>query len=149
MNRNELATQIFREIGIIQERVDAILKNNLPSDLPPAQFKLLNHLMYTTNRDETASDLAKNSHISLSAMSQIIKQLLKKQYIRLDIRDYDARKKTITITEQGRQIHQQSLENLSPKTKHFASLLKLADAQHLFESLRHFRQLFEEQSDTF
>jgi hypothetical protein len=58
MNQIERTIAVFREIGIIQERMDAILKDRLPTDLPPTQYKLLNHHIFTTNNSETASAIA-------------------------------------------------------------------------------------------
>jgi DNA-binding MarR family transcriptional regulator len=135
---------IFREIGIIQERIDAILKVRLPADLPPSQFKLLNHLIFTTNANETASEIARNSHVSLSAMSQVIRQLTKKNFVELQIRRQDARKKTIVITEQGRSAHQQASELVDIGIKSFSEKFKLNDIQRLYELSHQFRLCFEE-----
>jgi DNA-binding MarR family transcriptional regulator len=135
---------IFREIGIIQERIDAILKVRLPADLPPSQFKLLNHLIFTTNANETASEIARNSHVSLSAMSQVIRQLTKKNFVELQIRRQDARKKTIVITDQGRSAHQQASELVDIGIKSFSEKFKLNDIQRLYELSHQFRLCFEE-----
>jgi DNA-binding MarR family transcriptional regulator len=135
---------IFREIGIIQERMDAILKVRLPIDLPPTQFKLLNHLIFTTNTSETASEIAHNSHVSLSAMSQVIRQLTKKGFVQLHTRSQDARKKTIVITEQGRDAHQQASAQIDIGIKSFSKKFKLADMQQLYELSHQFRLCFED-----
>ncbi|WP_432452241.1 MULTISPECIES: MarR family winged helix-turn-helix transcriptional regulator [unclassified Agarivorans] len=140
----QLITATFREIAIIHERMEIILKENLPSELPTSQFKLLNHLIYTTNSQETASQLAKNSHVSLSAMSQIIKQLSNKGYVSLQIRDHDARKKTILITEQGRIAHQNALTQIDIVLKSFAPNFSLVDIQQLFKLINQFRREFEQ-----
>ncbi len=143
MNRVKLTTVIFREVGIIQERMDDILKRNFPPELPPSQFKLLNHLIYTTNTDETASDLAHNSHVSLPAMSQVIKQLNNKGYIALQTRSGDARKKTISITEQGRTAHYKAVKQIDIDIKTFAAKFSLSDMQQLYALSHQFRLNFE------
>ncbi|MEH6559575.1 MAG: MarR family transcriptional regulator [Oceanicoccus sp.] len=143
MNKAKLTTAIFREIGIIHERMDAILKVNLPAELPTTQFKVLNHLTYTKNTDETASELANNSHVSLSAMSQVIKQLTNKGFVELKTRSQDARKKTIIITEQGRSAHQNAIANIDINIKGFSSKLNQADMQKLYKLSNQFRLCFE------
>jgi len=144
MNKTKLTTAIFREMGIINERMDAILKVNLPSELPAAQFKLLNHLMYTTNTDETASELASNSHVSLSAMSQVIKQLSNKGFVELKTRSQDARKKTIIITELGCSAHQNAIANIDIDIKGFSDKLNQSDMRQLYSLCNKFRLCFED-----
>lgn len=146
MNKTKLATAIFREIGIIHERMDAILRDKLPAELPAAQFKLLNHLLYTSNTNETATELATNFHVSLSAMSQIIKQLNKKGFVDLQTRRQDARKKTITITELGRCAHQNALTKIDLDIKHFSNKFRQIDMQQLLELSHQFRVYFEDQT---
>ena len=143
MNRVELTTAIFREVAIIQERMDVILKNNLPPELPRSQFTLLNHLIYTTNIDETSSDLANNFQVSLSAMSQVIKQLRNKGYIVLQIRSADARKKSIIITDEGRTAHSEAMKNIDIDIKSFSAKFSLKDMQQLYELSHQYRILFE------
>ena len=148
MNRLELTGAIFREVGIIQERLDFLLKENLPQNLPPVQFKLLNHLIYTTNTDETVSELADNSHVSLSAMSQIIKQLIKKGYVKLHTRNQDARKKTIEITSQGREAHNLARQLVAMDIQPLANEFTLAFLGSLHASLHQYRIQFEQSVST-
>jgi len=143
MNRLEQVTAIFREFGIVQERAEAILKNKLPAHLPSAQFKLLNHLIYTTNQNETASDLAANSHVSLSAMSQVIKQLRLKGYIELQLQEYDTRKKKITITEAGHQAHGDAITGLDADFEGLAKSFSSDDLATLYRLSKQFRCEFE------
>ncbi len=144
MNRLELTSAIFREIGIIQERVDFLLKQNLPQNLPPTQFKVLNHLIYTTNTDETVSELASNSHVSLPAMSQIIKQLINKGFVKLHVRTQDARKKTIEITKKGRNAHDQARQQVAVDIQPLANEFKLNELNTLHQSLHQYRIHFEQ-----
>ena len=146
MEQPQLTTMIFREITIIHERMDMVLKQNLPVDLPASQFKLLNHLVYSTNPNETSSDLAKIFHVSLSAMSQIIKQLTNKGYISLQVRDHDARQKKIIITEQGRIAHEHATALVYIDLESFASNFEQGDMQQLFNLINHFRLVFEQHS---
>ena len=143
MNRLEQVTAIFREFGIVQERVDAILKKQLPAHLPTAQFKLLNHLIYTTNQNETASDIAANSHVSLSAMSQVIKQVRLKGYIELQPQEHDSRKKKITITDAGHQVHQEAIMSLDTNLEGLANSFNSDDLATLYRLSKQFRCEFE------
>ncbi|GAB1268110.1 hypothetical protein NBRC116493_13630 [Aurantivibrio infirmus] len=143
MNRPELSSAIFREIGIIQERVDFMLKKNLPENLPPVQFKVLNHLIYTTNKNETVSELANNSRVSLSAMSQIIKQLIAKGFVKLHVRSQDARQKTIEITNQGRKAHDKARKLVAVDMKPLVNAFTLDFLESLHSSLHEYRIQFE------
>ena len=143
MNQLEKITAIFREFGIVQERVDAIFKNKLPAHLPTAQFKLLNHLIYTTNKNETASEIATNSHVSLSAMSQVIRQVRLKGYLQLRPQEHDTRKKEILITEAGRQVHQEALISLDSNLEGFANRFSSDDLEKLYLLINQFRCEFE------
>jgi len=144
MNRLELTSAILREIAIIQERVDFLLKQNLPQNLPPTQFKVLNHLIYTTNTDETVSELASNFHVSLPAMSQVIKQLINKGFVKLHSSTQDARKKTIEITSQGRNAHAQARQHVAVDIKPLANEFKLEFLQSMHDSLHKYRIQFEQ-----
>jgi DNA-binding MarR family transcriptional regulator len=110
MDQFNITAVIFREVSVMQERMHAILKDRLPADLPPKQFSLLNHFVFTTNANETAREITHNVHASLSAMSQVIGQLTKKGFVHLHARSQGARKKTIVLTEQGNDAHQKASE---------------------------------------
>jgi DNA-binding MarR family transcriptional regulator len=144
MSRLELTTSVFREFGIIQERVEAIFKGRLPADLPAAQFKLLNHLIYTTNQHEAVSDLAKHSHVSLPAMSQVIKQLRTKGYVELKEHREDTRKKTVLITKAGRLSHNNALKSIDINLEEFSKKFSIKDMQKLYELSHKFRCTFED-----
>lgn len=144
MSRLELTTSVFREFGIIQERVEAIFKGRLPADLPSAQFKLLNHLIYTTNQHEAVSDLAKHSHVSLPAMSQVIKQLRTKGYVELKEHREDTRKKTVLITKAGRLSHNNALKSIDINLEEFSKKFSIKDMQKLYELSHKFRCTFED-----
>ena len=148
MNRLELVLATFREFGIVQERVDAIFKKKLPTDLPTAQFKLLNHLVNTTNKDEMVSDIAKNSHVTLSAMSQVIKQAKKNGLVNLVSQQQDARKKSVVLTEQGRRAHQSALEHFDIDLKALADNFSAAQLEQLYRLSNQFRTVFEQQNPT-
>jgi DNA-binding MarR family transcriptional regulator len=124
--------------------VEAILKGRLPADLPNAQFKLLNHLMYTTNQHETVSDLAKNSHVSLPAMSQVIKQLKKKGYVELQEHREDTRKKIVLITQEGRFSHNNALQSIDVNLEEFSKKISIQDMQTLYALSHKFRCIFED-----
>ncbi|WP_354625759.1 MarR family transcriptional regulator [Psychromonas sp. MME2] len=143
MNKNQLTTAVLREIAIIHEKMDTHLKQKLPVNLPPSQFKLLNHLIYSTNTNESSSELAALFHVSLSAMSQIVKQLIHKGYVSLQVRDHDARQKKIIITEQGRLAHEHATGLIYFDLNRFASKFNQADMQQLFSLIHHFRLEFE------
>jgi len=144
MEQAQLTTTILREIAIIHERMEMVLKQNLPADLPTSQFKLLNHLVYSTNANKTSSELADVFHVSLSAMSQIIKQLTNKGYISLQVREHDARQKKITITKQGRIAHEHATELIYIDLKSVASNFEHDDMQQLFNLVQRFRLVFEQ-----
>ena len=144
MDSMTLTAAIFRELGIIQERVDAILKARLPADLPTSQFKLVNHLIFTTNTDETASEIAHNFHVSLSAMSQIIKQLRQKGFVDVHLRKQDARKKTLFITDLGRSAHQQAVGDIDIDISGFSKKFSLTELQQLYALNKQFCLSFEE-----
>jgi DNA-binding MarR family transcriptional regulator len=148
MNPLELVLATFREFGIVQERVDAIFKLKLPAELPTAQFKLLNHLINTRNKDEMVSDIAKNSHVTVSAMSQVIKQAKKNGLVQLVSQQQDARKKSVVITDQGQNAHQLALQNFDIDLKALADNFSAAQLEQLYQLSNQFRTVFEEQNPT-
>jgi DNA-binding MarR family transcriptional regulator len=148
MNPIEMVMATFREFGIVQERVDAIFKQKLPVDLPTVQFKLLNHLISTSNKDEMVSDIAKNSHVTLSAMSQVIKQARKNGFVELISQEQDARKKSVVITDQGRSTYQCALESFDIDLKGLADNFSVEELQQLYELSNRFRIIFEKQNPT-
>ena len=124
--------------------MEAIFKGRLPADLPSAQFKLLNHLIYTTNQHEAVSDLAKHSHVSLPAMSQVIKQLRTKGYVELKEHREDTRKKTVLITKAGRLSHNNALKSIDINLEEFSKKFSIKDMQKLYELSHKFRCTFED-----
>jgi len=76
-------------------------------------------------------------------MSQVIKQLTIKGFIKLQTRSQDARKKTITITDAGHAAYSNALSKIDVDVKAFAAKFSLADMQHLYELSGRFRRIFE------
>ena len=144
--RIELFARIFRDIGIVQERMDAVAKKRLPNDLPLAQYKLLDHLVYTLNRNETCADIARNSHVTKAAMSQIIKRLLEKGFVELRENPTDRRIKALSITQSGRAIHQLAQAAILPAIKPLSQTLSLTELEQTFNCVHQFRLQFESQT---
>lgn len=143
--RIESLFSIFRDIGICRERLDAMLTARLPANLPLLQYRLLNHLIMTTNRNETASEIARNSHVTRGAMSQIIARLQEKGFVEQREHPDDRRVKTIHVTRVGKAAHDEGSRNLGD-LRTFANGVPLAQLEQLQAALREFRLVFEKET---
>jgi DNA-binding MarR family transcriptional regulator len=101
-------------------------------------------LIHTTNQHETVGDIAKHSHVSLPAMSQVIKQLKTKGYVELEEHRQDSRKKTVLITKAGRLSHNNALESIDVNLEEFSKKFSMQDMQKLYELSHIFRCTFED-----
>jgi DNA-binding MarR family transcriptional regulator len=94
------------------------------------------------------SDIAKNSHVTVSAMSQVIKQAKKNGLVQLVSQQQDARKKSVVITHQGQNAHQLALQNFDIDLKALADNFSAAQLEQLYQLSNQFRTVFEEQNPT-
>ena len=77
-------------------------------------------------------------------MSQVIRQLSNKGFVNLHTRSQDARKKTIVITEQGRDAHKKASAQIDIDIKNFSKKFTMTDMEQLYKLSNQFRLCFED-----
>lgn len=108
----ELYAGLFKEIAIVRDNLTTLMNRHLPEELPRAQYELLNHLITTTNTNESPAEIARAFHVSKSAMTQLINRMKKKQVIEIKPTLLDSRKTIVSITNKGRTLHRKAFNQL-------------------------------------
>lgn len=143
MRRDEILQLLFREIRIIDDAARVSLLDALPKGLSEAQFGVLSHLQFTTNRDETPGDLARVFHVSRPAMTQLLGRLVRQQLVALRPSDSDGRVRHVTLTDAGRAAHGAVFETLGADLEAIAGTLRKRDLEALLGDLKQFRTAVE------
>lgn len=113
---NDPRPPIFRlmtEIGIIQQLSTAALARRLPDGLHPTQFNVLSHMMRQP-APERPADLARAFQVPKASMTNTLMQLEKRGLIRAAPNPEDARSKVMSITDAGRALFLEVIEDVSP-----------------------------------
>lgn len=139
MNRSEMTLLILREIAITADSSRRRLRETLPQGLGEAQFDVLNHLTFTTNRNETPSDLARSFHVTRPAMTQTLNRLRAAGLVELVPALQDRRVRHVRLTAKGRARHGEVVGMLEAGMQTVSRRFSNADLERLLQQARRFR----------
>lgn len=105
--------QVFAEIGVIDQLATTVIDRHLPPGLTSAQFSVLNHLA-THGREETPSSLMDVFMVTKGAMTHILQRLESRGLVSVKTDPADARRKRVTITPDGLDVHAAAVGGLKP-----------------------------------
>ena len=123
--------EVFKEIGIIEQLSRAQLEARLPEGLIAPHFAVINHLI---NRGDGAVpiDMARAFQVPKTSMTHTLKGLAAGGYVELRDNPNDGRSKTVWLTDKGRQMREETIQELGP---HMAQLMQDLDFTEIAEML--------------
>lgn len=139
MNRSGNTFLLLRELAIVSDLARRSLRRVLPAGLGEAQFELLSHLVFTANRDETPSDLARLFGISRPAMTQTLGRMRSAGLVELVPAPADGRLRRVRLTAAGRARHGQVLAALEQDAHRLGERFEAGELEALLGQVRRFR----------
>ncbi len=85
-----------------------------PTDVPYAQFGVLQHFARHPERGETVGEVAAAFQANQPAMTKTLQHLVRKGFLRVERSGGDGRKRVHFVTEAGRMAHRAALARLAP-----------------------------------
>lgn len=139
VNRSENTFLLLREMAIVSDLARRSLRRVLPEGLGEAQFEVLNHLVFTSNRDETPSDLARLFEITRPAMTQTLGRMRAGGLVELVPAAGDGRLRHVRLTAAGRARHAGVLAELEQDAARLGARLGARELETLLGQVRRFR----------
>jgi DNA-binding MarR family transcriptional regulator len=130
MNDISLSFQVLNQIGIINQLASSLFSRVMPLGLTMAQFTVLNHFVRQGGK-KSPMQLASVFQVTKGTMTSTLQKLEQKGFIAVVGDESDARKKWVTITNEGVLARKAALAALNP---HIAAL-ELAIKPEIFTTL--------------
>ena len=129
----------FNEIGIIAQLSSAQFQRNLPDGLSHSQFSVLNRF---SRVDSQASPgrLATAFQVTAGAMTNTLKKLESKGLVKIEPDELSGRKKKVTVTLKGEELHKQAIAASAPMFHEFAERFPAEDIAEQIAELRKMRE---------
>lgn len=135
-DRRTTLFRIFNEIGIISQLSTASLARRLPDGLHPSQFGLLSNLARLGD-GKTPAQLAQAFQVPKASMTNTLMQLEKRALITVQAHPEDARKKQVFITDAGRALFGQIVQQVGAGLPHVTEGIEgLEEILPVLEALR-------------
>lgn len=134
----EVYFRLFTEIGIINQLVSNRAERAMPHGLTMSQFGVLNHFARGLP-PKPPLELANAFQVTKGAMTNTLKQLEGKGFVKIVPHEKDKRSKIVSISELGREAHQHAKIELAKQFSDFTesfSAEQLADQLPGLEKLR-------------
>ena len=110
--------QILVWLGAAAKRLETRINRALKgSDLPYAQFIVLNHLASLPGDSWTVTDLASALETGQPGVSKILGRLTAKNYLRVEADPEDGRLKRHCLTESGISAHREASRRIAPQAE--------------------------------
>ncbi len=118
-NNLEEVFSFFNELNIISQLSTALFEQRLPDGLTTSQFSVLNWFVRVDD-EATPGRLAKAFQVTGGAMTNTLKKLEAKGFIKVEQDASSARQKRVTITKAGLASRQRAIESSMPLMAEFA-----------------------------
>lgn len=109
----EVAFSFFNEVGIINQLASNAFEKDLPLGLTVSQFSVLNWFT-RVDVEATPGRLAIAFNVTKGAMTNTLKKLEEKGLVRIRVDENSARRKLVTMTEQGSEARGMALKSVEP-----------------------------------
>ena len=112
-SESDTAFQFFNEIGIISQLATNALESNLPDGLTSSQFGVLNWFV-RVDTEATPGRLATAFMVTKGAMTNTLKRLEEKGFIRIRPDETSGRRKLVTLTAKGARARANAIKSVEP-----------------------------------
>lgn len=133
----------FNEIGIIDQLARNRVERVLSHGLTLSQFSVLNHLVRLGD-GRSPLDIATAFQVTKGAMTNTLKKLEGKGFVRLRANPDDGRAKLVMLTTKGRNARGQALKAMAPVFEEAGRLLPMKDIERLLPLLQKVRAALDE-----
>lgn len=133
----------FNEIGIIAQLSNALFERNLPEGLNNSQFGVLNWFS-RVDSEATPGRLATAFQVTAGAMTNTLKKLETKGFVKIEPDEFSGRKKKVTITVQGEKVRKQAIAAAAPLFQEFAENFEQKDIALQVEQLQKVREYLDQ-----
>jgi DNA-binding MarR family transcriptional regulator len=133
-----VAFQVLNEIGIINQLAGTLLERRLPDGLRLAHFGVLNHFV-RLGGEQSPLSLARAFQVTKGAMTNTLQRLETRGCITVRPDPRDGRAKLVSITDEGRRLHQAAIEGVAPLIAEMQKALpesRFAEALPFLRALR-------------
>jgi len=134
--------ELLNEVGIIAQLSRALLEDRMGDGLTVHHFSALNHLVRLGDR-KTPMFLARTFQVPKTSMSHTLAGLEKRGLIKMLPNPDDGRGKLVVLTDEGRKIRDNAIEDFSPDIARLLPEFSADDVQTLLPALRKLRTLLD------
>lgn len=128
-------SSIFLLFHKIEQKINFILNNILQKyNITPRQYLLLQAIDYLAGT--TQIELQNKTNIDRTTVSHLVKKLLEKELIKMQINPFDSRLKNIKITTTGRIFTRKIQHKILLAEKEFLNELNIKKTRDFIESLK-------------
>jgi len=128
-------SSIFLLFHKIEQKINFILNNILQKyNITPRQYLLLQAIDYLAGT--TQIELQNKTNIDRTTVSHLVKKLLEKELIKMQINPFDSRLKNIKITTKGRIFTRKIQHKILLAEKEFLNELNIKKTRDFIESLK-------------
>lgn len=146
LSSERIVFRVMLEISIIQQLGASAFERVMPQGMTMAQFGILSHF---TRRPlpQRPADLAAAFQVSRATMTSTLQKLEVKGLIMLVADAQDKRAKRVTLSEEGRQMHEACIARLSPELTEILKRLDRSIWEGLLEPLMDIRRTLDAMRD--
>jgi len=142
-NDTDTLFTFFNEISIISQLATAMFEQRLPHELTISQFSVLNWFV-RVDTQATPTRLARAFQVTGGAMTNTLKKLEAKGFVRVQPDASSGRQKLVTMTEAGRGARDESIAAIAPLLGEFAGEFPAAGLQRQTKQLAKVRACLDE-----
>ncbi len=118
LEENDQLFGYFNEVSIIAQLANNLFEQHLPAGITTSQFSVLNWFV-RVDVEATPTRLARAFQVTGGAMTNTLKKLEAKGFIKIEPDAASGRQKRVTMTKEGRNVRDQAIEAISPLLKEF------------------------------
>ncbi|GJM13953.1 MAG: MarR family transcriptional regulator [Pseudohongiella sp.] len=133
----------FNEIGIIAQLSAALFERNLPEGLNRSQFSVLNWFS-RVDSEATPGRLATAFQVTAGAMTNTLKKLEAKGFVKIEPDELSGRKKKVTITANGQRVREEAIAAAAPLFQELAENFPQEDLESQLSQLRGVREYLDQ-----
>ncbi|HAJ76751.1 MAG: MarR family winged helix-turn-helix transcriptional regulator [Gammaproteobacteria bacterium] len=134
---------LFNEIGIISQLSNAMFERSLPDGLTNSQFAVLNWF-FRVDSEASPGRLAAAFQVTGGAMTNTLKKLQAKGFVKIEPDASSGRKKRVTITRKGKTVRDRAIASAAPLLKEFAEVFSVTRLDKQVRELQRIRQYLDE-----
>ncbi len=136
----------FNEVGIISQLSTSMFEQVLPHGLTTSQFGVLNWFV-RVDEQATPGRLAKAFQVTGGAMTNTLKKLEAKGFIKVVTDPNSLRRKVVTLTPKGRQAREASVAAVGPLLLEFSEAFSASSVSRQTRQLAKIRAYLDEYRD--